>query len=241
MPNHADLLAIFAHPDDAELLAGGTLIKAVDQGHAVAMVDLTRGELGTRGTPELRDDEAQAAARVIGAVGRENLGLGDGHIDNNDATRRAVVEAIRRVRPRAVITHYVVGRHPDHRRAAELVRDACFLAGLANYPGEGGRHRPTKVHFAMGYREDPEKPSFVVDTAAQFERKLEAMRCFASQWGADTTQGGELHPTGQQLFELVRTQDAHAGSLIRTAYGERFWSLETLAVDDVVTMAVQSL
>ena len=237
----ADLLAIFSHPDDAELLAGGTIIKAVDQGHAVAVIDLTRGELGTKGTPEVRAREAQDAARVMGLVARECLDLGDGHLDNTDATRRTVVEVIRRFRPRTVITHYVVGRHPDHRLAAELVRDACFLAGLANYPGAGEKHRPTKVHFAMGYREDPEKPSFVVDTSAQFERKLEALRCFASQWGADTIQGGELHPTGQHLFDLVRTQDAHAGSLIRAAYGERFWNLETIEVEDPVTMGVASL
>ncbi len=238
---HADLLAIFAHPDDAELLVGGTLIKAADQGHAVAVIDLTRGELGTRGTPEIRAREAQDSARVLGLVARETLDLGDSRIENTEANRRVVIEAIRRYRPRAVLTHYTVGRHPDHRRTAELVRDACFLAGLANHPAEGEKHRPTKVHFAMGYREDPEKPTFVVDTTAQFERKLEALRCYASQWGADTTQGGELHPTGQQLFDLVRTQDAHAGSLIRAAYGERFWTLETVAVEDLVTMGVQSL
>jgi len=237
----ADLLAIFAHPDDAELLAGGTLIKAADQGHRVAIVDLTAGELGTKGTPETRAAEAQDAARIMGAASRECLGLPDGHLDNNDAMRRMVVAAIRRHRPRAVITHYVVGRHPDHRRAAELVRDACFLSGLANYPADGEKHRPVKVHFAMGYREDPDKPTFVVDTAAQFDRKLAALRCFASQWDAATTQGGELHPTGQQFFDLVRTQDAHAGSLIRAAYGERFWNHETVAVDDVVTMGVASL
>ncbi len=237
----SDLLAIFSHPDDAELLAGGTLIRAADQGHRVAIVDLTAGELGSKGTPELRAEEAKAAAQAMGAASRECLGLPDGHLDNSDAMRRMVVAAIRRHRPRAVITHYVVGRHPDHRRAAELVRDACFLSGLANYPAEGTKHRPTKVHFAMGYREDPDKPSFVVDTTAQFERKLEALRCFASQWDTTTTQAGELHPTGQQFFDLIRTQDAHAGSLIRTAYGERFWTHETVAVDDVVTMAVNSL
>lgn len=237
----ADLLAIFAHPDDAELLAGGTLIKAVDAGHRVGIIDLTRGELGSKGTPELRAREAIEAARVMGVVERESLGLPDGRIDNTDDTRRAVIEAIRRHRPRAVVTHFIVGRHPDHRRSAELVRDACFLSGLANYPADGAKHRPTKVHFAFGYREDPEKPTFVVDTTQQFERKLAALRCFASQWDATTTQGGELHPTGQPFFDLVRTQDAHAGSLIRAAYGERFWSPETVAVEDLVTMGVQSL
>jgi bacillithiol biosynthesis deacetylase BshB1 len=238
---HADLLALFAHPDDAELLAGGTLIKAVDQGHRVAAVDLTRGELGSKGTPELRAREAAAAAEMMGLAARENLGLPDGHLAATDAMRRAVVEAIRRFRPRTVITHYVVGRHPDHRLAAELVRDAVFLSGLVNYPADGERHRPAKLLHTLSYREDSVKPTFVVDTTAQFERKLQAMRCFASQWSNETLQGGELHPTGQSLFDLVRTQDAHAGSLIRAAYGEQFWTLETVSVDDVVTMGVESL
>ena len=235
------LLATFAHPDDAELLAGGTLIKAVDQGHRVGVLDLTRGELGTRGTPELRAREAAAAAELMGLAVRESLGLPDGHLDNTDAMRREVVAAIRRHRPRTVITHYPVGRHPDHRRASELVRDACFLSGLANYPAEGERYRPAKLLFAMGYREDPVQPSFLVDTTAQFDRKLQAMRCFASQWDDATRQGGELYPNGQSLFELVRTQDAHAGSRIRTGYAERFWTPEAVAVEDVVVMGVESL
>lgn len=236
-----DLLACFAHPDDAELLAGGTLIRAVTQGHNVAALDLTRGELGSKGTPELRAKESQRAAELMGLASRESLGLPDGHLKNDDAMRRMVVEAIRRLRPRVVITHYPTGRHPDHRRASELVRDSCFLAGLVNYPGEGEKHRPAKVLHAMGYREDPVKPTFVVDTSASFERKLEALHCYDSQWDGNTRQGGELYPTGQQFFDLVRTQDAHAGSLIRAAYGERFWTSETLAVADVVTMGVASV
>lgn len=237
----ADLLALFAHPDDTELLAGGTLIRAVDQGHRVAAVDLTRGELGSKGTPELRAREAAAAAEVIGMVGRESLGLPDGHLAATDAMRRAVVEAIRRWRPRTVVTHYPVGRHPDHRITAELVRDACFLSGLVNYPADGERHRPTKLIHSMSYREERGSPSFVVDITRQFDRKLEALRCFASQWDDTTTQAGELQPNGQAIWDLLRTQDAHVGSLIRAAYGEPFWTRETVAVEDVVTMAVSSL
>lgn len=240
MPS-CDLLALFAHPDDAELLAGGTLIKAVGQGHRVAAVDLTRGELGSKGTPELRAREAAAAAEVIGMVGRESLGLPDGHLASTDPMRRAVIEALRRWRPRTVITHYAIGRHPDHRLAAELVRDAVFLAGLVNYPADGAPYRPAKLLSVLSYREDPVKPTFVVDTSAQFERKLAALKCFASQWGDATTQGGELYPTGQGLWELVRTQDAHTGSLIRAAYGEPFWTHENVAIADVVTMGVSSL
>ena len=241
MPERTDLLAIFAHPDDAELLAGGTLIKAVDQGHRVAAVDLTRGELGTKGTPERRAEEAAAAAAVIGLAARESLGLPDGRLANDTESRRVVIEAIRRHRPRVVVTHYPVGRHPDHRAASELVRDACFLAGLANYPAGGERHRPEKLCFAFSYREDTVKPTFVVDTSAQFERKLEAMRCFASQWDDSTRQGGEVYPTGLPLWELVRTHDARAGSLIRSAYGEPFWTAETVPVDDSLAVGGTTL
>ncbi|HRP08439.1 MAG TPA: hypothetical protein PLL69_08120, partial [Gemmatimonadales bacterium] len=155
--------------------------------------------------------------------------------------RRVVIEAIRRFRPRTVITHYTVGRHADHRIAAELVRDACFLSGLVNYPADGTKHRPVKLLHAMSYREDAVEPRFIVDTTTTFERKLEAMRCFASQWDVETLQGGELHPTGQSLFDLVRTQDAHIGSRISAAYGEPFWTLEAVEVGDVVTMGVESL
>ncbi len=234
----ADLLALFAHPDDAELLAGGTLIGAVDRGHRVAIVDLTRGELGSKGSPELRAEEAAQAAAVMGVAHRESLGLPDGQLAHSDAMRRAVVEAIRRHRPRTVVTHYPVGRHPDHRLTAELVRDACFLSGLVNYPADGDKHRPDKLCFSLSYREDRVAPTFVVDTTNQIDRKIAALRCFASQWSPETLQGGELHPTGQPFFELVRTQDAHSGSLIRCGYGEQWWTLETVAVPDIVTMGV---
>jgi LmbE family N-acetylglucosaminyl deacetylase len=153
--------------------------------------------------------------------------------------RRAVVEAIRRHRPHTILTHYIAGRHPDHRLASELVRDAAFLAGLKNYPADGAPFRPDKVAFAMSYREDDVKATFIVDTAAGIERKLKAMACFASQWDASTTQGGELHPTGEHLFALVRMQDGHAGSRIRSAYGEPFWTHETVRVSDIVALRAQ--
>ncbi|HEY4099774.1 MAG TPA: bacillithiol biosynthesis deacetylase BshB1 [Gemmatimonadales bacterium] len=232
-----DLLAIMAHPDDAELLCGGTLIRAVDQGHRAAVLDLTRGELGSRGTPELRAEEAARSSEIMGLSERVNAGLPDGHLANNDATRRAVVEQLRRLRPRTVIVQYSEGRHPDHRIASELARDACFLSGLANYPGSGERFRPSKICFAISFREDQVKPSFVVDISDQMERKLAAVQAFTSQF-TGVTQAGELHPTGQPLVDLIATQNAHYGSLIRTRYAEPFWTRETVAVDDIVTMGV---
>ena len=235
-----DLLAIMAHPDDAELLCGGTLARAADQGHRTGIVDLSRGELGSRGTPELRAQEAAAAARVLGVAERANAGLPDGHLANTDASRRVVVELIRRFRPRVVLLQYITGRHPDHRVGSELVRDACFLSGLRNYPADGEAFRPTKLCYALSFREEPIQPTFVVDIAAQFERKLAAIACFASQFEG-VTQAGEMYPTGQPLHDLIATQNGHYGSLIRARFGEPFWTPETIEVDDVVRLGVHSL
>lgn len=235
-----DLLVAAPHPDDAELLAGGTLAKASDQGHRTGILDLTRGELGSRGTPELRATEAAAAAKVLGVSERANAGLPDGHLANSDAMRRAVVEQLRRFRPRVVILPYSVGRHPDHRIASELIRDACFLAGLRNYPAEGEPFKPFKLCYALAYREDPVAPSFIVDISGTFERKLAAVACYASQFEG-VTQAGELYPNGQSLPELLRTQHAHYGSRIRVAFGEPFWTPESIRVDDIVSLEVGSL
>lgn len=124
--------------------------------------------------------------------------------------------------------------------ASELSRDACFLAGLAKYPTEGAPHRPSKILYALAYREDPVKPTFVVDISAQFDRKLQAIRCFASQFDGARA-AGEIFPTGQHLYSLVETQNAHYGSLIRTRYGEPFFTHETMAVEDVVALGVESM
>ncbi|MEO8634192.1 MAG: bacillithiol biosynthesis deacetylase BshB1 [Gemmatimonadales bacterium] len=235
-----DLLAIAAHRDDIELTCGGTLLRARDQGHRTGILDLTAGEMGTRGSAELRGAEATSAAAILGVTERRNAGLPDAGIQNTDATRRILVEHIRHFAPSVVILPYPVGRHPDHRLASELGRDACFLAGLARYDAPGAPHRPSKILYALAYREDPVKPTFVVDISAQFERKMQAIRCYASQFdGADSA--GEIFPTGQDLYSLVQVQNAHYGSLIRTRYGEPFHTDETVRVDDVVALEVKSM
>ncbi len=243
MPDQrVDLLAIAAHRDDVELTCGGTLAKAVRAGHRVGILDLTQGETGTRGDAATRAAEAERAARVLGVQVRLNAGLPDAHLHNDDPSRAQLIELIRATRPRVVILPYPVGRHPDHRIASELGRDACYLAGLAKYGGAGGgaAHRPFKLLYALAYREDPVKPSFVVDISDSFDTKMTAIRCYASQFdGAKAA--GEIHPTGQDLYELIRVQSAHYGSLIRTAYGEPFFCYETLAVEDVLQLGVQSL
>jgi N-acetylglucosamine malate deacetylase 1 len=235
-----DILAIAAHRDDVELTCAGVLLKALDAGYRAGILDLTAGETGTRGSAELRAAEAERAAEILGVTERRNAGLPDAHLHNTEETRRVVVGEIRRFAPRVVILPYPVGRHPDHRVASELGRDACFLAGLARYDAPGAAHRPHKIVYALSYREDPVKPTFVVDISAQFERKLAAIRCYASQFdGAKAA--GEIFPTGQDLYSLVESQNEHYGSLIRTRYGEPYYTEETIAVDDVVSMGVRSM
>jgi bacillithiol biosynthesis deacetylase BshB1 len=232
-----DLLAIAAHRDDVELVCGGTLAAAARLGRATAIVDLTQGETGTRGSAELRAEEAARAARVLGVRERHNLGLPDAGIENTPDTRRALAVLIRRLRPRIVIAPSLAGRHPDHRVAAQLVRDACFVAGLQKIAPEEPKHRPLKVVHALTYREHAAKPTFVVDISDAFETKLEAIRCYASQFEG-VTQAGEVYPNGEPLEDIVRHQAAHYGSLIRTRYGEPFWTTETMRVDDITQLEV---
>lgn len=242
MSDQVELLAIAAHRDDVELTCGGTLAKAVKAGHRVGILDLTQGEMGTRGDAATRAAEAERAAKTLGVAARLNAGLRDAHITNDDDSRSVLVALIRRMRPRVVILPFPVGRHPDHRIASELGRDACYLAGLVKFaPGAGGEaHRPHKILYSLAYREDPVKPTFVVDISDVFETKMEAIRCYASQFtGAKAA--GEIHPTGQDLYELIRVQSAHYGSLIRRRYGEPFYTPETHEVDDVLKLGVQSI
>ena len=242
MPDQVDVLAIAAHRDDVELTCGGTLARVASAGHRVGILDLTQGETGTRGSAELRAAEAERAAQTLGVAVRVNAGLPDAHLTNDEPSRALVVQHVRALRPRVVILPFPVGRHPDHRIASELGRDACYLAGLGKYaPAPGVEpYRPFKVLYALAYREDPVKPSFVVDITDSFERKMAAIRCYASQFdGAKAA--GEIFPTGQDLYELIRVQSAHYGSLIRTAYGEPYFTHETMAVDDVLQLGVSSL
>lgn len=234
-----DLLCIAAHRDDAELTCGGTLIRSVDDGYRVGVLDLTEGEMGTRGSADLRAAEAERAAEVMGLAVRENLSFPDAGIENSRETRERLVAVIRRLQPRVVIAPAPRSRHPDHRLTAELVRDACFLAGIARYVPDVPKHRPRKLLHAVAYREDATKPTFIVDISEQFERKLAAIRCYASQFEG-ATQAGEVFPNGESLYDMVTHQAAHYGSRIRCRYGEPFLTDETMRVTDVVALDVST-
>ena len=234
-----DVLAIMAHPDDVELMCGGTLLASTALGRATGIVDLTAGETGSRGTVQIRAAEAQQAARILGVSVRENLHLPDAHLVNTPDARDAVIRAIRRHRPTIVITHARQGRHPDHIAAAQLVRDACFLSGLKNLVTDMAPHRPRKVVHAMSFREDAIAPSFVVDISDVFEQKLAAIRSYQSQF-VGLTQAGEVYPNGEPLLDVVRHQAAHYGTLIRARYGEPFFMTETLRVSDIASLDVST-
>ena len=233
------VLAVAAHRDDVELTCGGTLLRAAAAGHPTGILDLTEGEMGTRGSAELRAQEAARAAEVLGVSVRENLGLPDAGIVNTPETRRLVAVVIRRLRPRIVIAPALMGRHPDHRETAALVRDACFVAGLQKIDPDTPKHRPLKVIHCVTYREDFSKPTFVVDVSDYFERKLDAIRCYGSQFEG-VTQAGEVYPNGEPLFDVVRHHAAHYGSMIRTRYGEPYFTYETMRVDDIGTLGVST-
>jgi bacillithiol biosynthesis deacetylase BshB1 len=234
-----DVLAIAAHRDDVELSCGGTLARAAQLGRTTAVIDLTAGELGTRGSAELRAEEASRAAGVLGLSARENLGLPDAGVTNTPETRTMLAVAIRRFAPSIVIAPALTGRHPDHSVTAQLVRDACFVAGLKKIAPETPVHRPLKVVHCLAYREDNVKPTFVVDISNTFEQKLEAVRCYSSQFD-EAIQGGEVYPNGEPLYEIVRHQAAHYGSLIRCRYGEPFFTTETMRVDDIAALEVST-
>jgi bacillithiol biosynthesis deacetylase BshB1 len=234
-----DILAIAAHRDDVELTCGGTLLSAAAQGRRTAIIDLTAGEAGTRGSAEVRAREAERAAEILGVAARENLGFPDAGLVNTPETRAKVAVAIRRFRPRIVIAPAAYGRHPDHRVAGELIRDAAFIAGLAKVEPTVPVHRPFKVVHTLTYREDPVKPTFIVDISDVFERKVQAIQCYSSQFEG-VKQAGEVYPNGDPLLEIVRHQAAHYGSQIRTRYGEPFFTHETMRVNDIATLEVST-
>ena len=239
MTTPVDVLAIAAHRDDVELTCGGTLIRAAKQGYRTAILDLTQGEMGTRGTTAVRAAEASRAAEIMEVSARENLDLPDAAIVNDPPTRELVVRAIRRFRPTIVLAPSTEGRHPDHYVTGQLVRDACFLSGLEKLAPDLAKHRPRKILHSLTFRQDFLRPTFVVDISDELERKLEAIRCYESQFSG-VTQAGEVYPNGSPLERVIRDYAAYYGTLIRRPFGEPFFTTEMMRVDDVVALEVST-
>jgi len=229
-----DLAAFGAHPDDVEIFCGGTLIKMVKKGYRVAMVDLTEGELGTRGSKEIRAREAKAAQEAMGAQHRENLGIPDTQVLVSIENRNKIIEVLRRLRPRVVITSFWEGRHPDHSNGSRLVYDACFFSGLKNYPLPGEAFRPHKIMYTIRHREYMQ-PSFVTDITGQFDDKVRAIACYSSQFPAP----GEN--ADHSIYERLRDFASFCGTLIGKRYGEAFHLKETIEIDDPLGMTVASM
>jgi len=236
-----DLAAFCAHPDDAELVMGGTLARASALGRKVALVDLTRGEAGSRGTPETRAREAGEAARILGAAHRESLSLPDAGLALVPEQKDPVVAALRRLRPRVVLLQHWEQRHPDHAAASRIVSDAAFLAGLKSYrPDLGAAFRPAKLVYATTMTEATDvRPSFVVDVTAVWETKLRAIAAFASQF---TPAPGETGVLPLDRFrEAVELAGRRHGQAIGVRFGEGFLTREPLGVDDVAALAGSSI
>ncbi len=233
-----DLLAIAAHPDDVEQTCGGTLLRAAESGYRTGIIDLTAGDMGTRGTPETRIAESEAAARILKVARRENLRWPDARLENSLAFRTALAQRLRELRPRTVILPYWEGRHPDHYRASEIGYEACFLAGLRKLDPQTEPHRPFKIIYSSLYANVT--PSFVVDVSPWFERRMESLFAYASQYGA-STDGNNLFPAEGEIRDRLSSIARFYGNLIGVRYGEPFVVKEMTRVDDVVSLAVRSI
>jgi len=237
-----DVLAIAAHPDDIEQTCGGTLIRMAERGYRAGALDLTAGDMGTRGTPEQRLAESEVAARHMRLAWRGNLRFPDARLENTLSARMTLAVKIRELRPRVVILPYWEGRHPDHYRASELGYEACFLAGLKKLDEYSEPHRPYKVIYASLYANV--KPSFVVDITGQFEARMAALLSYQSQYGAQygaQDEGSGLFPQEQEIRERLGAAARFYGNLIGVKYGEPFVVKETMQVDDIVNMGVRSI
>ncbi|MBV8731771.1 MAG: bacillithiol biosynthesis deacetylase BshB1 [Acidobacteriia bacterium] len=233
-----DLLAIAAHPDDVEQTCGGTLIRMAEMGYRTGVLDLTAGDMGTRGTPEERVSESQAAAEHLLLAFRGNLHLPDARLENSLAARTALALTIRELKPRVMIVPYWQARHPDHYRAGELGYEACFLAGLKKLDANSEPHRPFKILYSSLYADV--KPSFIVDISTQFERRMAALLSYRSQYGS-SGQGSNLFPSEEEIRERLGAIARFYGNLIGVRYGEPFVVKEAIEVADIVAMPVRSI
>ena len=248
-----DILAIAAHRDDVEQTCGGTLLKAAQRGQRTGVLDLTRGEMGTRGTAEDREREADAAAKILGVRWRRALDIPDGRVENTWENRLKVAVVIRETRPRVVILPYWKGRHPDHYTASVLGYESCFLAGLAKLDPAGRAgprdpstplrpparpHRPFKIIYATLYYDI--RPTFVVDISQQFEGKFASILAYQSQF-SDQEAGKDLFPAEPEIRARVDAMARFYGMLGGVTYGEPFLQKEVGLVDDLLAIPVKSI
>lgn len=235
-----DVLAIAAHPDDVELTCGGTMLKMARKGYKTGILDLTAGEMGTRGTPATRARESARAAKLLKVLWRDTLGVPDSDVQSTRAYKMRLAARIRELRPHTVIIPYWEARHPDHYNASTLAYEGCFLAGLKQLPLDGEPFRPFKILYATSFEGMP--PSFVVDITKEYETRRKAILSYGSQFRPAKSE------RKQKVFLAIDELDArmdlmarHYGQMIGVRYGEPFLQKELMAVDDVVTLPVRSI
>jgi bacillithiol biosynthesis deacetylase BshB1 len=235
MPEQLDILVLCAHPDDAEISAAGTLIQCIRKGYKVGIVDLTMGELGTRGSGLLRIEEAKNASTYMGLTLRENLNLGDGSFQNDHATRLKVIECLRRYRPKIVLTNSKSDRHPDHGKGAELVVESCFYSGLSKLETTSNgviqeAWRPTAVyHFIQDYYHEPD---FVMDITSVWDQKVEALKCYSSQFFDPSSQEPRTPISGEDFFDFLNSRARELGRAAGMTLAEGFVSARRIGVKD---------
>ena len=217
-----DILVLAAHPDDAELGCGGTILKHVAMGHKVGVVDFTRGELGTRGTPETREKEANDSAKILGLSVRENLGLPDGFFINGKEHQLEVVKAIRKYQPDVVLANARYDRHPDHGRGSDLAFEACFLSGLSKISTGQAPWRPKVMYHYI--QSQLLTPDFVVDVSAFWEKKIEAVRAFRTQFYDPNSKEPDTFISSPAFMKLLESRGHEFGHAIGVKYGEGFLS-----------------
>jgi bacillithiol biosynthesis deacetylase BshB1 len=235
-----DILAIFAHPDDMELCVGGTLLKMKALGYATGSLDVTRGEMGTRGTPESRADEADRAAQILKLDVRENLGLPDGRVFADDESRTKLVRVLRRLKPKVILTHQDADPHPDHNHIVQLVRESARLASMRKYDEEGGEKIavPNVAHNIFSRNVHP---SFIVDISDFLDAKMEAIRAHSSQFYDPNSTEPETRLTAKTFLDELANRSRYFGSLIGVAAGEPFYVREALNIADPVDLLTRPM
>ena len=234
----ADILAIAAHRDDVEQTCGGTLLRMNSLGWRTAVLDLTQGEAGTRGSAEERAAEAAAAAEILGVSWRQALDIPDGRVENTYENRVKIVRVLREVRPRVVILPYWTGRHPDHYTSSTLGYEACFLSGLARLDTGALPHRPFKILYASLYADV--RPSFVVDITPHIEQRHQSLMAYKSQYQNQST-GSSLFVPEEEIRERTFAEARHYGLLGGVRYAEPFVQKEVGLIDDLLRIPVQSI
>ena len=235
-----DLLAIAAHPDDVELTCGGTLLKMAERGYKTGILDLTAGEMGTRGTPETRAKEAAKAAKLLKVKWRGTLGVPDSDVQATRQNKLRLASIIRQLQPKPVILPYWEARHPDHYHASTLGYEGCFLAGLKQLPLEGEPHRPFKILYSTAYASV--RPTFVVEITEQYEQRRRAILAFRSQFRPKKEdKKGKVHLAIDRLEDEMNQLARHYGQMIGVRYGEPFLQKELIKVEDVVNLDVRSI